>query len=568
MKRIAILGGGPSALFVYKRFVERKNADVELSIFEQRGAIGPGMPYSRAGASVEHITNVSGNEIPDFMTDLRQWVAARADKARAFGIDAATFTDYKVVPRLLFGEYLADQFKALQKQANEQDLKTEIYYNTRVVDISWDSALQVASVHTAGGSILPFDFVIVCTGHVWPKQYEGEVKGYFDSPYPPSKLEHVIGHAVAIKGASLTAIDAVRTLGRNNGTFTTGDDGAVTYGSDHADFRITLYSRNGMLPAVRFHLEDSHIPKALLLSKADIASLRESHDNFVPLDVVFDRCFKEAFRDKDPELFKRIAGMRLEEFVDDMMSLRESIEPFALFMAEYIEAEKSIKRKESIYWKEMLASLSFAMNQPAKYFSAEDMQRLQQKLMPLISIVIAFVPQSSCRELIAMYKAGVLTLKAVGADSVVTPNVDGGVTLTFTDEENVDHRESCQTYIDCTGQRHLHYADFPFPTLMEDRYVAPATIRFRDRQAGEAAYNAGNTLVTRGVGDHYFLSVPGIAINDHFQLVDPYGAMHEHIYMLAVPLISGFNPDYSGLDFCEHASHYVAEAISRKLSCF
>ncbi|WP_192501012.1 hypothetical protein [Flavobacterium sp. PL002] len=57
-----------------------------------------------------------------------------------------------------------------------------------------------------------------------------------------------------------------------------------------------------------------------------------------------------------------------------------------------MEAEKSIKRQQSIYWKEMLATLSFAMNHPAKYFSAEDMQRLQTVLMPLIYIVIAFVP--------------------------------------------------------------------------------------------------------------------------------------------------------------------------------
>jgi len=32
----------------------------------------------------------------------------------------------------------------------------------------------------------------------------------------------------------------------------------------------------------------------------------------------------------------------------------------------------------------MLAVLSFAMNHLAKYFSAEDMQRLQKVLMPLI----------------------------------------------------------------------------------------------------------------------------------------------------------------------------------------
>ena len=88
----------------------------------------------------------------------------------------------------------------------------------------------------------------------------------------------------------------------------------------------------------------------------------------------------------------------------------KSVDPFDLFKGEYIEAEKSIKRKESVYWKEMLATLSFAMNYPAKYFSAEDMLRLQKTLQPLISIVIAFVPQTSVKEMLALHNAGLLEL--------------------------------------------------------------------------------------------------------------------------------------------------------------
>ena len=63
-----------------------------------------------------------------------------------------------------------------------------------------------------------------------------------------------------------------------------------------------------------------------------------------------------------------------------------------MLKAKYTKAEKSIKRHESVYWKEMLAVFSFAMNHLAKYFSAEDMQRLKKVLMPLILIIIAFVP--------------------------------------------------------------------------------------------------------------------------------------------------------------------------------
>jgi epoxyqueuosine reductase QueG len=52
-----------------------------------------------------------------------------------------------------------------------------------------------------------------------------------------------------------------------------------------------------------------------------------------------------------------------------MMSLRENLDAFTLFKAEYAEAEKSIRLEQSVHWKEMLAVLSFAMNYPAKHFS-------------------------------------------------------------------------------------------------------------------------------------------------------------------------------------------------------
>ena len=61
-------------------------------------------------------------------------------------------------------------------------------------------------------------------------------------------------------------------------------------------------------------------------------------------------------------------------------------------------------------------------------------------------------------------------------------------------------------------------------------------------------------------GDVY-LQVPGISINDHFQVVDAYGALNDRIYIMAVPYIGGFNPDYSGLDFGEEASARIIKSL-------
>ena len=95
----------------------------------------------------------------------------------------------------------------------------------------------------------------------------------------------------------------------------------------------------------------------------------------------------------------------------------------------------------------MLAVFSFAMNHPAKYFSAENMQRLKKVLMPLISIIIAFVSQKPCVELLALYQAGVLSLISVGDASSVKPKEEG-IIYQYKDENGLLHSQRYNTYVD------------------------------------------------------------------------------------------------------------------------
>lgn len=401
------------------------------------------------------------------------------------------------------------------------------------------------------------------TGHYWPAKNEGLVPNYFDSPYPPAKLKLDVNFPVAIKGASLTAIDAIRTLSRQNGTFTKESDGSVTYrlNSDSPEFRLVMHSIDGMLPAIRFHLEDTHLLGKSVLSEDDIKASMKSNDGFVPLDFLFERNFKNPIREQDPEFYELIKDMSIEAFVEKMMSLREQLDPFILFRAEFVEAEKSIRKRKSIYWKEALAELSFTLNYPAKYLSAEDMIRLKKTLMPLISIVIAFVPQSSCLELLALYEAGVLSLISVDKDSKVIPRKQGGVVYKYNQPDGGEQAISYNMFIDCTGQPHFMYEEFPFKSLLQSGALSPASVKFRSNEAGAKAMTENDQVEKDSNGDFY-LRVPGIRINDHFQVLDKYGAYSERIFIMAVPYIGGFNPDYSGLDFCEAASEKVVAHLS------
>lgn len=562
--KIGILGGGPSAMFIYKRLVESGDANFEVAIFERKKHLGAGMPYSTEGANDEHVTNVSDNEIPTIVTSIEEWLqTAPKNILDRFNIDPNQFNEYKVLPRLLFGYYLTAQFELLQEQAMAAGIETRIHYESQVTDIIDRAEDNFVAVEINGGTIQHFDYAIICTGHNWPNKYEGVVKGYFDAPYPPSKLALQLNHRIAIKGASLTAIDAVRTLARHNGTFTKDDNGHLSFelSKGSPNFKIDMHSRSGLLPAVRFHLEDSHLNNDSLLTEDEIATHISQNKGFLSLDYVFEKNFKNTFIGKDRDFYDKIRDLSMEEFVEEMMELRERLDPFQLFKAEYIEAEKSIKRHQSVYWKEMLAVLSFAMNYPAKYLSAEDMQRLQKVLMPLISIVIAFVPQRSCIELLALHEAGVLELVSVGAESIVVPQSEGGIIYEYHDEVGNAKAAYYQTFVDCVGQPHLSYEDVPFPSLIAKKSIAPARLKYSSREAGEADMNSANKTVSQDAAGDYFLHVSGIAINDNFQVLNQYGAYNDRLFIMAVPYIGGFNPDYSGLDFCEAASEKIVNQL-------
>ena len=564
-RRIAIIGGGPSGLFLFKRLLESGEKDFEIEIFERKNILGAGMPYSTEGANDEHITNVSGNETPELVSSVVDWLhTVPAATLERFNIDINSFNDYKVLPRLLFGQYLTAQFELLLKRATKLNIETAVHYESNVVDIDYDSENKKVWLFTATEKI-KFDELIICTGHSWPSRFEGKYKGCFDSPYPPKKLEIKVNHPIAIRGSSLTAIDAIRTLARNNGSFEWNANGTMSYvvNKESENFKIIMHSREGLLPAVRFHLEDSHLNNDSLLTTEEINAHKENNDSFISLDFIFQKNFKEIFIEKDPEFYTRIKDLTIEEFVDEMMRLRLEVDPFSLLKGEYAEAEKSIKRQESIYWKEMLAVLSFAMNHPAKYFSAEDMQRLQSVLMPLISIIIAFVPQKSCVELIALYHSGILSIVSVGYDSEVIPQEEG-IIYTYTDVENKEYSDYYKTFVDCVGQPHLSYDDFPFESLKKQKIISRARLRFQNENVGKLAFTNGRKDIEVDTQGNYYLNVAGIGINDNFQILDNYGAYNDSIFIMAVPFIGGFNPDYSGLDFCEATSLKIVESIFLK----
>jgi len=562
IKRIAIIGAGPSALFVCNYFINSIHTNFEIHVFEKTNTLGAGMPYSKLGANSEHIANVSANEIPQLITTVKEWVRiASPELLQRFHINPLDFNEYEVLPRLFLGEYLSAQFQLLLEIAHKKSIPVYVHLNHTVVDISDKPDKSEVLIETDRSGIQSFDTCIICTGHYWPEKEEGKIPGYYNSPYPPSKLLFKADHPVAIRGSSLTAIDVIRTMSRTHGNFSETSNGHITYtiSDENKNFRIVLHSSNGMLPAIRIHFEEPQAANHNPLTPEIVAQNRMQNNGFLSLDFVFDIAFKKPLEDSDPAFYERIQHMNMETFVHTMMHSRELQDPFILFEKEYYEAQKSIHHQVPIYWKEMLAALSFAMNYPAKYFSAEDMKRLQDTLSEIISIVIAFIPQSSARVLLALHAAGILDIIDVDAKSYVEPIKSGGIQYHYSDEHHSSASVFYHTYIDAVGQKKLSLEDFPFKTLFKENTISQARLKFQDSKAGEKELAEGNKKIEKDPDGFYYLKVSGIKINDNFQIVNNAGIANKRIYIMAVPYISGYNPDYSGLDFCDKASQLISK---------
>src|SRR5205085_11605355 len=143
-----------------------------------------------------------------------------------------------------FGRYLEDQFKLVIEIGRAFNITFKIHLETKVDDVKPGLDDNLWSIHTNTREIIVCNTVIICTGHVWSRVHEGTIPDYFESPYPPSKLTREFDHEVCIRGSSLTAVDAVKTLARNNGHFSADKHGKLSFhmAPETPNFKIILYS--------------------------------------------------------------------------------------------------------------------------------------------------------------------------------------------------------------------------------------------------------------------------------------------------------------------------------------
>lgn len=232
MRKVAIIGGGPSAVAVFLQLVKRKAA-TEIVIFDVN-PVGFGFGFNSHSAS--HLCNTSAcvNSIDaddehDFLNYLR---------SSGWSVNAEAF-----VPRYVVAQYCRERFLRYAKCGNEQGVRTT--HTPMIVEgVRPHKTIRQLEIRTSEGSHI-VDAAVICVGARGKADFSRmQTDGFsFDPaistarPYPAEQLLQYARDKqhIAIIGSKLSAIDAAISL-------------------CEAGKNVTMVSRSGHFPSVRTRL--------------------------------------------------------------------------------------------------------------------------------------------------------------------------------------------------------------------------------------------------------------------------------------------------------------------------
>lgn len=184
--RVAIIGAGPSAVYALKRLITSE-APLAILIFESGARPGVGTPYDRQQNSPAMLSNIASIELPPVCETLLDWLQRIPPETRhGWGIGDADLHERHFFPRVVLGDYYADQFGALVNEGAARGHRITLHTRTRVSDIvAHEGGVWVTSDAVTKQAALAFDHAILATGHSVPKAHEADPSAFGRSVEPP-----------------------------------------------------------------------------------------------------------------------------------------------------------------------------------------------------------------------------------------------------------------------------------------------------------------------------------------------------------------------------------------------
>ncbi|MCZ4344866.1 FAD/NAD(P)-binding protein [Devosia neptuniae] len=523
-KRIAVVGGGPTAVYTLKNLLQKATRS-HVTIFEAGPVAGCGIPYSELHNSADMMANITSVEIPPVLVSLSDWVrSADAAVLKRFGIARDKVSDRDFYPRVLIGAYYSDQLTRLVQGCGPWQT-VAIETNTRVLDIRPDGNRTTVFVDKEGKRARRrFDVVIMATGHMTEADNNASVRGLYRSPYPVQDIELGRDRAALILGSSLSAIDAAVSIASRYGRFE-GDEENLSYKPlSDKPLRIVMASRKGTVPDADFFYPIPEEP-LMIFTPARLDLLRKEGQKGL-LAKAF-KLFKQQLASDDPDFLNRLDVKRFtpESFGKAYLAMRKARQGFDAIAENLEQSRRDYRARRVIMWRYTLMRAHEVFGEIVPFLDRKDLARFRRHLAPVFADAYGCVPHLSIQRLLALHGANCLDVVALGETGTI--RYGSGVFALTAD----GRAESFGTLIDARGQNAASISDLGFTQLDQ----ALATVDQLKRTSGQSA------------DDQFRLQLDDRSASD--------------IFCISIPVMMERYPFAQGLVACSEAAEAVAAAI-------
>ena len=533
--KLAIIGSGPGAVYALAHLLEAATP-LDIDMFEAGPVAGVGLPYNARRNSKTMLANIASVELPPVRQTLLDWLTALSPVQRAkLGVEAAMLTEREFFPRVVLGAYFQSQLAQLVDQAAALGHRVRIRTLTPVLDVAGQPGSVFVRYRAPGGEDCHavFDIAVVVTGHQAPQRAKrGPQPARPYQSATPTPTDPQLG----ILGSSLSAIDIAVAHADAFGAFT-GEPHDLRYVplNPQQPPAITMLSRGGMLPEADFYCPIPYEPLEIFTEQATAACIRKPEGGLDRLFALFSR--QLAFSDPAYAVSIELGAASVDDFAARYFKAREACDPFAWAAANLAEVTANHRDCVTVAWRYALLRMHERFGELARCFTPPDLERFNRGIKRCFVDNYAAVPPLSIARILALRRAGVLDVIALGpAYELSYEPLDAGRNK-WTITARAQHF-AFSHLIDATGQGALALEDFPFPTLR---------MQIRAGQAGSSA-------------DH-----GGVSVDEDFELTRTLDDT-SRIYCLSLPFLLRSNPFIQGLTASKTMGKTVAAAIIERIS--
>ncbi len=457
-RNLAIVGTGPTGLYTLHHLLQR-GQKLTVTLFEAAPLAGVGSPYSPETTQASMLANIASIEIPPLGETYLDWLKRQPDAMlRVYGVNATNLHERQFLPRLLLGGWFRDALERMIRDANAQGHRIALREAARVLDVEPAGAEYRVTFTTAVGTeSLLFSHVVLATGHDWPDDPDHDDL-LFVSPWSGLIEAKVPALPVGILGTSLSGIDAAMAVACQHGHFDEGETTVYHPNPGSEGLKITLMSRNGLIPEADFWCPLPYRPLAHV-TEAALAQAQAGGAAGL-LDRLW-HLFKLELSEADPAYARSIglADLTPEAFATAYFAPRLAADPFVWAAENLAEVQRNTTQRRTVEWRYAILRLHEPMETLVASFNDHDRSRFEALQRVFIDNYAA-VPPQSIRRLLALHRANILTVLSLGEDYSLTHAEGETVVQTETGAQ-----QTFAVFVDARGQRALGLSDLPFPKL-------------------------------------------------------------------------------------------------------